>query len=64
MLSFMKILIFFSKLYAYLGRISNEELNLLEYQYYSLCDYSLIVKSNFYEEYYCFFQNKAKNMKL
>ena len=55
---------FSSKLYAYVGRIPNEELNFLEYQYYSLCDYSLFVKSNIYEEYYCFFQNKAKNMKL
>ena len=55
---------FSSKLYAYVGRISNEELNLLEYQFYSSCDYSLFVKSNIYEEYYCFFQNKAKNMKF
>ena len=51
-------------LFSQAGRINYEELYQLEIQYYILCEYSLLVKENIFEQYFNFFQNKADKMKL
>ena len=52
------------KLFSQAGRINYEELYQLEIQYYILCEYSLLVKENIFQQYFNFFQNKAEKMKL
>ena len=52
-----------SKFYAKVGGISYKELNILEIEFYKKIDYSLLVSEDMFNNYYEFFQTKAKKLK-
>ena len=53
-----------SKFYAKVGGISYKELNILEIEFYKKIDYSLLVSEDMFNNYYEFFQTKAKKIKV